>query len=302
MLLHDAITHILADQGFPIVVDYELFHTVRDLYRKREYSGEKLKIVNSAPSQSRYRRIVGQLLLERYLRPDADYYPDGEWPIPAHPVVFRVSDVPDGPAEEVTAHLDPFCYLSHLSAMQRYNLTNRIPEFLTLSTPQKWTAARDRKYQDDFDDIASSDEYRVALRQLKFPSIIRGRPVTLHKTVRSPHVKSIRGSHARIASVGEVFVQMLDRPELCGGMEHVIEVWDASANTFVEEIIAAVSTADEAIVKVRAGFLLEERLSVRDGRVMEWAAFAQRGGSRKLDPRAAYAPKHSEKWMISINV
>jgi predicted transcriptional regulator of viral defense system len=302
MLLHDAITHSLADQGFPVVVDYELFHTVRDLYRQREYRGEKLKINNSAPSQSRYRRIVGQLLLERYLRPDADYYPGGVWPIPAHPVVFRVSDVPDGPAEEVTAHLDPFCYLSHLSAMQRYNLTNRIPESLTLSTPQNWNAARDRKLLEDFGSIPSSDDYRVALRQLKFPSIIRGRPVTLHKTVRSPLVKGIRGGHARIASVGEVFVQMLDRPELCGGMAHVIEVWDSSAETFVEEIIDAVSSADEDIVKVRAGFLMDERLSIRDGRIMEWTAFAQRGGSRKLDPRAAYAPKHSERWMISINV
>lgn len=302
MLLHDAIIQALVIRDVPIVVDYDLFRLVKNLYIQREYDGERLKLKSPGPSPARYKRIVERLSLEHYLRPDPDFYPRNEIRYPSRLGVFRVSDVPDGTAEDITAQLDPFCYLSHLSAMQRFNLTNRIPKSLTLSTPKKWSLPRDRKLLEDFGSPENPDDYHPPLKQLVWPPKIRGRDVTLHKTVRSPTIKQIRGSHARIASVGEVFVQMLDRPELCGGMEHVIEVWENSAKTYIEEIITAVSASEEGIVKVRAGYLLEERLGVSDARLVAWTRFAQRGGSRKLDPRADYLPRHSEKWMISINV
>ncbi|MCZ2154007.1 hypothetical protein [Alicycliphilus denitrificans] len=43
---------------------------------------------------------------------------------------------------------------------------------------------------------------------------------------------------------------------------------------------------------------LTDRDIVLDG----WVQYAQRGGSRMLDPQAEYASHYSEKWMLSINV
>lgn len=303
MNIHEAIVSSLVSRGLPVVIEYDLFQLVRHLHQTGVYDGKKLRIGKSIPSRDRYRKIVGKLLSERYLRPDPDFYPSQQWGETTHTyaMVFRISDVPDGPAEEITALLDPFCYLSHLSAMQRYSLTDRIPETLILSTPQKWNVARDLKKQEDYPDLGK-DEYAAPLKQLTWPDIIRKRAVTLHKTVRNPVVKNIRGSRARIAAVGETFVQMLDRPELCGGMNHIIDVWDSHASVYVEEIITAVNNADESIIKVRAGYLLEERLGIEDPRILEWLQFAQRGGSRKLDPSTPYVSRYSEKWMISLNV
>ena len=58
----------------------------------------------------------------------------------------------------------------------------------------------------------------------------------------------------------------------------------------------------KAIDKIRAGYLLTEVCSLTDSVVESWTQFAQRGGSRKLDPETEYAPEFSERWKLSINV
>lgn len=307
MKLQDAAIEVLKNRGAPIVTEYDLFRIIRELHFAGEFDGKKLRLTKYSPDRTRYRNIVARLLADRYLRADPDFYPetDGDWPRHdrsySYAFVFRVSDVPDGTAEDISALLDPFCYISHISAMQRYSLTNRIPEALSISTPKKWNIHRDQKVSADYGEVKEGD-YVAPLKQLTWPTTLRKRPVILHKTVRSPVVKQIRGGFARITAVGEVFVQMLDRPELCGGMRHVIEVWEQTAETYLDDIIQAVDSAEESIIKVRAGYLLEERLGLSDIRVSKWADFAQRGGSRKLDPSADYVSYFSQKWMLSLNV
>jgi predicted transcriptional regulator of viral defense system len=93
---------------------------------------------------------------------------------------------------------------------------------------------------------------------------------------------------------------MLTEPSLCGGMHHVLDVWENETNGF--EITAAIDQLDVKIVKVRAGYILSEVMDIDHPALHNWEKFAQRGGSRKLDPDAEYAPEFSERWMISINV
>jgi predicted transcriptional regulator of viral defense system len=288
----DAFRYALVEQGAPVVSPYDLFVLLWKVYRAGEFRGTRISKRRELPDENSFNYFRRKLLKDRYLREDEEFGKDA----------YRVSDVPDGTAEEITARLNPFCYLSHLSAMQRYGLTVRSPEALTLSMPDNLTAAIEERGRADFGTEPTAEEFRVPLVVVPFPEKVRGRLVRLHRTVRTPVVTQIRGSSARIASIGETFVQMLDQPELCGGMSHVVSVWDEHAKTYVEDIIPAVERATEKIVKVRAGYLLQERQGLTDPRIETWSRFAQRGGSRKLDPSRPYVSKYSEKWMLSLNV
>lgn len=303
----EATLSVLLERGLPVIVEYDLYKVVHDLSIAGSYRGDRFRGRPGLPDRNKYRRVISALLSRRYLRPDPDFSgmddertPFSESKQP-YTRVFRISDLPDGSAEDIACIVDPFCYLSHFSAMQRYSLTNRIPETLSLSSPLHWTDIRDAKLRQDYPDLDTLT-YVAPLARLQFPAVVRRRPIVLHKTVRAPTIRQIKGSAVRIASVGETFVQMLDRPELCGGMPHVYDVWSEHARTYVEDIIKAVDRAPESIIKVRAGYILNEVLEIVDSRVEGWAQFAQRGGSRKLDPRAPYMPIYSEKWKISLNV
>jgi predicted transcriptional regulator of viral defense system len=142
----------------------------------------------------------------------------------------------------------------------------------------------------------------IPLEHIKLPEALRGRPIAMHTTKYPATSRPIRGSDARIAAIGDVFAQMLDDPHDCGGINHVIEIWAKESGPFVEQIIRAIDENHTDIVKVRAGYLLETLLSVKDARVEAWQQFAQRGSSRKLDASKPYLPTFSEKWMLSLNV
>ena len=106
----------------------------------------------------------------------------------------------------------------------------------------------------------------------------------------------------KLGSVGQTFLDMLVEPQLCGGMNHIIDVWQEHANTYIDEIVGVVNSCESSIAKVRAGYLIEEVVGLDIPIVRGWQQFAQRGGSRKLDPSKPFEARWSETWMLSINL
>jgi predicted transcriptional regulator of viral defense system len=213
---------------------------------------------------------------------------------------WRVNTVPDRAADEIVCLLDQTVYISHLSAMQGYGLTHRRPTelHLTRAAEDYWHKVKSRLLAES----PEYEEFHLRLLRIHHPRTVRGRRLSVLSTKCFGNSTELRGSYARLSSIGLTFHDMLSSPELCGGMAHVLEVFDNHALTYLEEIIAEIEGADSQIVKVRAGYLLDERLGVKDRRVERWTRFAQRGGSRILDPHKPFKPTYSEKWMISINV
>ena len=289
-----ALTLSLGELNTPIVSKYRLGLIIYRLYKHKEFRGEPLNLSKDEADLSNYHRYIRDLLDGGILDQPRSL------PNSVYSILGRSYDDPD----QAMCAIDPFCYISHLSAMAYHGLTNRLAVKLFISTPStaEWKIfANERMVKDLGDDF--QDYYQSTLPKLTRPDVKRIRRVDIH-SFNSKHLgayKNISGQGKRVSTIGRTFLDMLRNPELCGGINHVLEVFDEYAEQYLRLITDEVDQNGKAIDKVRAGFLIEERLKIQNDRVDSWASFAQRGGSRKLDPSGEYIPKWSEKWCISIN-
>lgn len=289
-----AVTQLLEASGAPVVTEHSLAQLIAPILDTGRLGDEKVHRVPMFWTQSQSRAMVRTLVKRRVLVPDQDFRAG----------VWRVVRSPTAPsAEDAICLVDPFAYISHLSAMQRYGLTDRAPEALHMTTPARalWTKLRDAEMQKERREADPFEEPPPLIR-IGFHERVRRRPVILHETKHPATPVAIADSQARIAEIGRVFVDMLDQPALCGGIQHVLSCFERHAEAWLDEIVAGVDANDSPIVKVRAGYILDEELELDVPALARWIRCAQRGGSRKLDPHAPYGNRFSEKWMIALNV
>lgn len=279
--------------------EYGLFLLVAKQHRTVSATRIAKRSTKSSLSRAEFSRLRNRLIRNEVIEADTDFRSG----------VFRLVGAPALAAEAACCLVDPFCYVSHLSAMQHYGLTDRNPTELSLTTPELsvWNAHRDERMRADLEetlqfDVKLGHAEWVTLVRYGFAEEIRGRRVARHETKYPDATVAIRDTPIRIATIGRTFVDTLADPVWCGGMNHVLDVWAESAATYLEEIVAAVDRSSSAIVKVRAGYLLQERLRLTHPKVDTWKIFAGRGSSRKLDPERPFDARHSEAWMLSLNV
>ena len=283
----------IANKDLTVVTFYDFFVLGYHLFHKKTLNGEPLKRLPDNWDHTRAKKALRRLEARNALVMDSDFR-SGVWRV--------TQSTRAGSAEEVACIADPFAYVSHLSAMQRYGLTDRSPQALHLTTPKRplWNALRDDRLHKDLPDLDQTE--RSVLNRPGFKNMLRRRPIVVHVSSDPWTPSPVSGEETRITSIGQTFADMLVEPLLCGGMHHVLDVWKNEAVHWVPEIISAIDQLDSKIAKVRAGYILSEVMDIDDPALHKWEKFVQRGGSRKLDPDAEYAPEFSERWMISINV
>lgn len=285
--LAEAVRYLLLKESRPVISWYDFVGMLERLYAGHYTAEFEIRTRKSKPSEEDIYRVVQRLREARVVREDPDLGPK----------FFQAFDVLEQPAEVVCCEVDPFCYVSHLSAMQIHGLTDRSPTDLTLTRPET-TLWRQMEEADRKE--ALQGEIVVRRPRYGFPPRVRGRPVLVHNTKHSGFWEAA-GPHVRIATVGQVFLDTVARPSWCGGMVHVLEVWERGAEPHLNEIISRIDTYPVKLPKVRAGYILDELLGIADERVLTWRALAQRGSSQKLDPEKPFAPTFSEAWMLSLN-
>lgn len=292
------------DSGRAVVTEFDLFLLARKLFRDRGYRGMKLPRRNGTLDARRARKLLSDATFDlghwagevpsHYLPRDPDFTS----------VLFTASD---GEAIKVMLDADPFCYLSHASALAYHGMGADTSE-LHMSTPMRtqW-ASYARHYMEAMlgDDLTVADDEnqrQFPLTQPKPCLKVRGRPLHRHELSNPLPPTGWQTGSIRVSPPGATFRDTLAAPAWCGGMDQVIAIWRTHAARYADEIICAISEAPEKIVRVRAGYLLEEVLGIHDPRIEAWLVDTQRGSSRKLDPTAPYIGRFSTRWMLSINV
>lgn len=218
--------------------------------------------------------------------------------------------IPD--PEEAICSLDPFAYISHLSAMAWHGLTDRLPKTLYLTRPSAklWREMSEARLKSQLGDLFPLYQ-RLKLPGYQRLEIQRIKKRTLHfwsssrlDTAWQAAFKRVEGGSLRMATIGRCFLDMVREPELCGGIYHVMEVYEAHGTPHVTQILTTLDNHGNKLEQARAGYLLERaNPALADNEILQrWAAAATRGGSRKLDPSADYADTYSERWALSINV
>lgn len=279
---------LLEENDKPILTQFDFLQIIRQMYK--ESPAKKLYLRHDTPSREDYFRLRSNLNSQGVIGPDRDYGTR----------VIRVLAVSDLSAEGIICLVDPTCYISHLSAMQRWGLTDRRPDALMLTRPDRKTATIHlREYMAKT--LRKGETNFFPLKIVGHPASVRHRAVRIHESKTAGAFLKNRGDGVSLSTIGQTFLDMLQRPDLCGGMSHVLDVWEEHAKTYIEEIVAAIGTAKSGLVKSRAGYILEERLGLHHREIESWKKYAQRGGSRKLDPSKKFAPDYSEIWMISLN-
>lgn len=297
MKLIKALSLSIAGLEQPVITFYQLGVIVHQIYQTKTFRGENISsIKKELADYSALTNALGNLVDDGILDPFKGF--------PSKSVFSILGKTYESPTE-LACVVDPFCYVSHLSAMDHHGLTNRMPSTLFLSSPgrEMWRRYADERMHKDLGDDLSV--YRMnglpELHKIRMEKIGRVM-VHKHNSLHLGAYKNVRGKNIRVASIGRTFLDMLRNPDLCGGIRHVLDVYEEYAEIYLKLIVDEVTQHGRPIDKVRAGYILDERLGLSHPLISEWLSLVQRGGSRKLDASAEYIPEFSEKWCLSINV
>ncbi|MFN5925182.1 MAG: hypothetical protein ACK466_15695 [Pseudanabaena sp.] len=296
MQVEKAITLSLGNLEQPVISKYQFGLTVNKIYRSNFYSGEPVDLHKDFAEKADIAKHLKLLLNEGVLFPHKNLSN-----------IFTLLGRSNGDPEDIACTVDPFCYMSHLSAMSYHGLTDRIPKKLFISSPPNdtWRSLAKEKMQKDLgDSFESYCEHGL-------PKLVR--PTNMNKidktdlyclnSMRLGAYKNVRGRSLRVSTIGRTFLDMLRNPELCGGINHILDVFDEYGEKYLRLITDDIDKNGEPIDKVRAGYILNERLGINNNEIINgWSSLAQRGGSRKLDSSSEYSPKWSDKWKISLNI
>jgi predicted transcriptional regulator of viral defense system len=278
--LGEAVSVLLRRQRKPIIEDIDIWEILAEIYKNKSVS----YLRGDAPTSSTLSRTKLLLSAERVISRDHNYRRS-----------WRVNELPDIPADEAVCLMDRGTCISHLSAMQIYKISERRPLqlYITVATNEQWREM-----------VAKTNRGNDAPLTVRrhHPPVVRSRKIDALQTKNFPNITQMRGSFVRATEIGQTFLDMLESPERCGGMSHVLDVFNNHTEKYLKQIVERIDRTETKLTKVRAGYIISELLGISNPTVESWSQFAQRGGSQKLDPKAVYASQFSERWMLSLNV
>jgi len=275
----------------PVITEFEITKYLYRLYKEKEYNGIKIgKISKNEPDSFVIRNNLTDLISLGVIQQ-----------IQSLPV-YSLTSHSSPSAQQVACSANPFSYVAYLSAMEAHGLTDRIPKSLEMITcsANKFKELANEQVSIEFPNALEKDPI-TPKRIISLPNI-DGKRIEFHqkKNFKLPKEKQ-NSNGVKMPSIGDTFLSMLQEPELCGGFNHVLEVFDEYAEEYLPLITRAITKNGTSMDKARGGYILEELLGLSHKSIEEWKKSVKRGGSRKLIASKPYINVFSETWCISLN-
>ncbi len=224
-------------------------------------------------------------------------------PLDDLPDLYRVTSpfAASGPVTEweVLMEANPYATLAYASAFAFHQLTGDLPNELHVRVS-------DERARDERPAGVAPSEWE-GLRGLvgQRPDAILGTPVVWHRIRRGAGLGAglyePLGFPVRVTTPEMTLLDALMHPEWCGGFRKVLEAWASARGSIkVAKVVRLAEEVDHALLRQRAGFLLE-KLGLAHPALDEWAKQAKRGGSSKLVGSAPFASTFDERWKLSLN-
>lgn len=226
---------------------------------------------------------------------------DHYWHYHHHLYEVTVPYADTGPIQEdeVLMEVHPYAVLAYLSALVYHQLTDALPREITTMIP--WDGSGDQLPPG----TDAEDWKELALVRGYAEPLILGQPVRWRRvkpqlyfgfSLYRPH-----GYPVRVTTPERTLLDGLLHPELCGGLQVVLNAWRLARDLLdLDALVADVDRFDVAVLRQRVGFILDQ-LQLDHPEVATWPALARRGGSSKLLGSEPYVPTYSERWNLSIN-
>lgn len=274
-----------------------LMEVIYHLYCTKNFDGLRVtSISKKTPSSREYYRYISRL-------EDSGVIKSGNTNSSAPISPFYIINTPTKKSTlEMICSIFPYGYISYLSAMSWYGITDRIPKKTYFTSPSRalWTSKSIAEISERIGSKSASKEFTPA-----FPtsSVYFGKELYVSTTSNFIEPREADGG-VRIQDIGDLFIDMLKHPDRCGGEEHVIDVFMEHAFTFRRKIINKVNQNGSAIDKARIGFILQDVLNIDSNVISSWMSEKSnsRGSSRVLSPKRDFSSVYSENWNMSINI
>lgn len=107
----------------------------------------------------------------------------------------------------------------------------------------------------------------------------------------------------RIRKIEFLFLDMTRKPQYCGGIDTVLNVFKKYGKQYEREVVQLTNSIGNTMDKARIGYIYSKILRTTNNTVESWKGemISLRGGSRKFVPYLPYYSEYDEDWNISLN-
>lgn len=203
------------------------------------------------------------------------------------------------PDEAVIQEANPRAVFARFSAVSFHGLTDDLPREIHVTYhPDSQARLPLGTVPDDWVDVPRAPA--------RTPTSIGNRRVYWTRTKSDwdfgHMIGQVEGTPVYLTDLERTLLDCLRWPDRCGGVLTVFRAWRRAAeNLNLDRFVEYVDRMDQAILRQRAGFLVEQ-LGFTHPRVDDWMRRAVRGSSAKLVANRDFASRFSERWNLSLNV